>query len=265
MAENQPNRYQEFEQKYAYFSQVNQGLEGAAKSTAIPYNIRHLTEAIVAQEMPEDTPEKARNKQIILKDIHETKSQEKIVTTLRYWAGSIKEDTNNFAESDLEGILNSAPEGYVDFALSLVKPKESYSGSNSGVYAEIAGLQKEMEEMKNIDPKKIEEIVTKKLKSEYDENNEKDKKALGLIGALRAIDQEITILKYQDLFLEKQSKYSAKLEGKKAGYLAANLQGADFVNFYGDSLQAMEDARKQAQKQAEIDAKKQKRNHNTAA
>ena len=250
------NENEQFKERFDYYSNANEGLARVIKSGSIPFNVRELTKQILINELPENSPEQIANKQIALHNIENTRDQKVFVNTLSYWTGVIKNNVNKFSQDNLEGILNNTDKGYVDFALNLVKPKDTYSGTNAETYTSISKLKNKVDSMKTEKPENVEKLILDKLKSEYNVNDEKEKRALEYLTGLAKLDKGFPMAKYAHMVHAVETDYHSLLEPNKVGYLAANLKGEDFVGFYDASLQAMEKAQIQAQRKAERDAER---------
>jgi len=257
--ENVETEAEQFQKKFGYYSKAKDALERIVKTGSIPFDVRDLTKQILANELPENSPEQIANKQTALYNIENTRDQKVIINTLNYWTGAIKQDVNKFSQDNLEGILNNSGKGYVDFALEsgLVEPKENYSGKNAETYSTISKLQKKVHSMKTEKPENIEKLILDKLKSEYDVSNEKEKRALEYLTGLTKLDKGFPSFKYAHMVRAVETEYHSLLEPNKIGYLAENLKGKDFVEFYDASLDAMEKYKIQAQRKAERDSERE--------
>ena len=248
--------FEEFSDIYGAYSVCNQGLEQTRASSGISFDSRNLATLVIQDELPEDTPAKLANKRVVTLDIQNTRNQGKIVETLGFGANSKKAQANAYvnAPGRLVRTLKGADkihEGYVDnvLKLGLVKPKDAYTGSNSSTYTKISGLQSDIEDLTSKKQEEIPEIVSAEFKSDYDEGVEKDKNALKLINALRQIDGTLDLLKFRSMVDEKQEEFSTTLEGHEAEYLAANLKGEDFLEFYKGSLESIKQYQRELARQ----------------
>ena len=147
----------------------------------------------------------------------------------------------------------------IRIGVQMVEPRDNYTGSKSAVYSEIAGLHREVksvgETLQNEDYDTMKTKLKELYRTQYSADNEKEQ--LEILDILVEHDNEFNKYRFSALFGEKREQFTTKLEGNEPGYLAANLEGKDFIEFYSQLLQMKEEMAKQSQRQSEGQSQRQ--------
>jgi len=185
----------------------------------------------LAANVVEDNTQKAM--------LSQTQNPQNIHVALDYGAKKTHKEANEFAEANLEGILNGFGKPDLMLAIKATKPRDEYTGRKPATYNAIANLQRRVGEMESTYEKKDVKKMTKIATDFYEDrfSAPEDEDALALTRAFLKISDELAVLKFQDLYKELGVEFMQKLDGNEAGYLAATLEGKDFVQFYGGFLE----------------------------
>jgi hypothetical protein len=164
-----------------------------------------------------------------------------------------EKEIKEMSKQNLEGILSGLPKEDLAIGVQIAKPKDSYSGKNSGLYAEIAKSQKKVrlmvESLQSKDPKKKVEAI----KKVYAEKYKNDKNSLEIMNTLIDLDQRFDHNRYVEIINETQTELTKNLKGNEIGYLKSNLEGEDFIKFYMNVLSQKEQLKKAQEKSGSSD------------
>jgi hypothetical protein len=232
------NKYQAFQEKFGEYLNYSQATQEVYSNPGEPSRkARDLVARCVGREDDQAYISQLRDKDVLLQ-LLKTISDEKATST-------------RALTTDLESLLKDAPKEDLSMLTQIVPGKNSYSGSNAELYTEIAKSQKDYREMVKIvqekDIGKIREKIKGQYKTKYSADTPEEKLSLKLMNIIIDMDERFAGLKYQGLLHEKQEEMQGKLKDNEAGYVAANLEGKDFIEFYAGFMQAKEQARKQSE------------------
>lgn len=230
---DKPNNYQEFQGKFEDFVKYNQGAGEVYKTGVISPALSDLTTSLVDDAYAQN----------YIGNISDPKTLVKLLSTA---AEQRKTNANEFAKNSLEAILKDAPEEDVKIGLMyVIEPKDKYTGSNAKLYQQVAGLQKKFKKLNEVEPDKREEKIKENYKNKY----KKDKDKYEIIETLMKVDKGFAQGAYQYMLQEKQKEIFEKVKGKETDYLKQNLDGKDFIEFYGKLMSVKEKIAERANRQ----------------
>lgn len=232
------NSYENFVEYFNKFSEYSAGHKSASEGRLSP-NLKELAANLVSDEPFKNYVRSTRDTGVLM-------------AVLGKASEITKRKGDEIVSGNLENILKEAPETDIKLGVQIVEPKDNYTGNKSGLYSEIANLHKEVrsigETLQNEDYKKMQTKLKELYGRQYGSNDEKD--ALEILNVLVENDMNFNKFRYHILFSEKQKQFGDKLQGNEPGYLAANLEGKDFFEFYAGLLQMKEELTKQSQGQS---------------
>ncbi len=219
---NPQNKYEEFKGKFEDFVKYSQSAQKAYGGNKSP-EIRDLA----ADLIPDGEDDVRKN---YLKNYSRLETRE-LYNVLATASGQKKRNIKDYSDNNLEDILKHTPEQELAIGISIAEPKESYSGENAELYKEISELHKAYRKMAEVqNPEERKQKIVDFYENKYSGDENKDK--LELVNALINSGGNFAEVVYEYQMSEKQAEVSKKLKGYEAGYLAANLESKDFLEFY---------------------------------
>jgi len=223
------NKYTTFQEQFEEFVKLAQAGE-QAKNGAVTPAIREMAAGLFKGA------ETADYKDYLLRNQAVQAAELSVVLN----TGSEQKDAQvKVLEKDLEGLVEGMPDDEVRIGLQIVPPKQRYSGDNAEVYTKITKLGKKIGEMSGVlnagDSEKMYTEVTKAEKSRLDSASKEQK---ALCKALVDAKGNFVAHQYASEAQATQNELTAALKDNEKGYLAANLKGKKFRDFYMQLMQA---------------------------
>jgi len=248
-----PTEYEKFEGLYAQFADLaNHGYALTNGKERPTKQLKELAMAYAGDITGMSDP-------AVLLSIQNTKDSEYLGAVMQNLAGFLREDTEKASKGRLEAILSGIPdEEFLEFLVNTTNPRDSYEGSKGSIYKRVADAKKKVISMQELaasgDEEKIVSEVTKNYEAMYDTNDKKQARALALTKSLMAINPEIVQYRFNIIYNEAQADFKNKVEGNKAGYVAASIEPEikdgkmTFVDYYSQVTVNFQQAKEKAQK-----------------
>jgi hypothetical protein len=157
-----------------------------------------------------------------------------LVTVLGTGLGTKNTQVNHLI-SNLEVLVNDMGKRNIMIGLDLVPPQASYSGTNAALYTQIKTTGEKVRTMAQIiNSNNFGAMYTEIKTSENARLTSVNAEQKALCNALIDVQGNFVKIQYTNQAQDAQTAFNNVLSGNEGGYLAANLAGKNFRQFYAD-------------------------------